>query len=67
MKTVKDDTEYILVEDDSCHWYVIPSDRESDWYAWEETEDAELGELPDYAVKVRGSPSLVVFKEYTIA
>jgi hypothetical protein len=57
---------YILVQDDSCHWYVIPSDREDDWNKFIEKED-DLGEIPDYAQSVGGSPSLIKFAEYIIA
>jgi hypothetical protein len=57
---------FILVTDDSGHWYVIPSAKRIRWAVWLESEDAELGSPPDYAQAVGGNPNLVEFTGYVI-
>lgn len=56
---------YIVVQDESCHWYVIPSDKENEFNAL--AEDEETYSFPDWAVRVGGALSLVKFTGYTIA
>ena len=63
--------EFILVQDDSKHWYVIPANKQDDWVEW--LKLLKLGEvspcpLPDYVESVGyyQSPSLVKFPSYTI-
>ena len=58
--------EFILVQDDSCHWYIIPFDKRDNWLEWLESDEIELGCVPSYAVSIGGSPSLVKFSEYII-
>jgi len=58
--------DYILIQDNDCHWYVIPVDKKNEWFKWEESDDYELGVIPDWAKEVNGSPTLVKFKEYRI-
>lgn len=58
--------DYILIQDDDSHWYVIPADKEDAWYEWFGTDDYESGIIPEYAEEVGGSPSLVRFKDYRI-
>ena len=62
--------EYILIQDDDCHWYVIPADKQSEFNKWAELDpDDDTGKswvVPDYAKRVDGYPSLVKFKEYRI-
>lgn len=60
--------EYILIQDDDCHWYVIPEDKQEDFNYWLELpeDDKNCWVKPDYAERVGGSPSLVKFKEYRI-
>lgn len=58
--------EFILIQDDDCHWYVIPSDKEIDFNKWVESDDAWNGIIPKYAQEVGGSTTLVKFKTYTI-
>ncbi len=55
---------YIIVQDESCHWYVIPSDKghEFDVLVDEYQDDA----MPSWAVRINGPVSLVKFAEYTI-
>lgn len=54
---------YVLIQDDDCHWYVIPSDKVDDWDVWLESLDWNI---PDYAVPVDGSQVRVTFDAYTI-
>lgn len=55
---------FCLVQDDDCHWYVIPTSKKKDWEAWLE----ESGwTRPHWADAVGGSPSLVEFTEYEIS
>ena len=63
--------EFILVQCDSLHWYVIPSDREDDWNKC--LKLLKLGKvspcpLPDYAKSVGfyHDPSHVKFQNYRI-
>ena len=52
---------HILVQDDSCHWYVIPAEKEGEWNRL----DFEDGEpVPEWAEAVGGAPSLVRFREW---
>jgi hypothetical protein len=57
-------TRYILCQDDDGHWYVIPSDKEDEFYDWVDKEDPKVS--LNYAEEVGGSPSLVTFTEYEI-
>ncbi len=56
--------EYILTQDDDCHWYVIPDDKQEAFNDW--LNDENNWETPDYAESVGGSYTLVKFKEYRI-
>lgn len=55
---------YCLVQDDSCHWFVIPVNKQEDW-ADSVCSEFENG-VPRYAQAVGGCPSLVEFKEFVI-
>ena len=57
---------YILVQDDSCHWYIIADKYEEDWDAWLGLDEIELGCVPDYAVPINGSLRRVKILEYRI-
>ena len=59
-----DEKWFILVEDDHGHHYVIPADKEKEFYnvIWQRIYKG----LPDWADQVGGSPTLVKFKEYKI-
>ncbi len=54
---------YVLVEDDDCHWYIIPKDRIKEWYEWFHTEDYELGNCPNWAYSIGGSYTQVEFTD----
>ncbi len=59
-----DEIRFILVQDDDCHWYVIPQGMRRDWDDW--CLIVEGDETPTYATRVGGSPSLVSFTEWKI-
>lgn len=55
---------YTLVQDDSCHWYVIPvAMLHSFEHWWDEDNDREA---PHWADRVGGAPQLATFSEYRI-
>jgi hypothetical protein len=57
----------ILIRDDDGHWYVIPEDKEDDFYDWCMDVEYEIDSgQPEWAVSVGGSPSLVKFPSYII-
>lgn len=55
---------YFLSVDNDCHWYVIPESRRKEWDAWRDIdEDDEASwNVPDWALAVGGSPTLVTFE-----
>lgn len=53
---------YTLVQDDGSHWYIIPADKEEEFHAWLESEDAEDGIAPDWANHFGGGPGSVTFE-----
>lgn len=55
---------FILVQDDSCHWYIIPAKEAINWDEWVDNE--EDWDVPGYAVAVGGSPSRVMFSGFLI-
>jgi hypothetical protein len=59
---------FVMVQDDSGHWYVIPGSRQMEFCKWVESfeDDGDGGPQPDWAERVGGAPSLVEFQEYTI-
>lgn len=56
---------YMLQQDNDCHWYVIPTDKEVDWNEWLEIpdDDERSWDVPEYAKDVGGSYTLVTFSE----
>lgn len=57
---------YVIANDDSGHYYVIPKDQTDNWNKWIGTEAWNLGILPWYAVAINGSYARVSFNEYEI-
>lgn len=66
---------YILTQDCSSHWYVIPADKEDEWSKYNDAaerywddcrNDEEPPVEPEWADMVGGAPSLVVFGNYEI-
>jgi hypothetical protein len=60
--------EFILSQDEDCHWYVIPADREEDWSIFRDLDpdDEKSWDVPAWAKPVGGSPSLVKFSNFRI-
>jgi len=52
---------YVLVQDQSCHWYVIPTDKKAEWFQWCESDESEDGISPDWAYGFGGGPESVTF------
>lgn len=50
---------FCLVQDDDCHWYIIPVDKAAEFYNW--CDDEDNWDTPDYATEVGGNPQRVVF------
>jgi hypothetical protein len=59
-------TEYILIQDNDCHWYVIPYLKMAEWSEWVSASEDDHWIIPDWAVLVNGNPSLILFKEFRI-
>lgn len=58
---------YFLDRDCSGHWYVVEEAHRDDWDQWCDwgSEDDERGWTePDYAQRLDGSPSRVVFPSW---
>jgi hypothetical protein len=57
---------YFLDSDDDGHWYVIPVERHEEWKAWcdIDRDDEASWEVPDFAHKLDGSPSLLTFSDW---
>lgn len=54
---------YLLVQDDDCHWYIIPADKRDAFFAWLEGQDASDGYAPDWANRFGGGPESVTFEK----
>lgn len=59
---------YILIQDNDCHWFVIPVNKKKKWFEWcEIPEDNEAScETPKFAKEVWWCTSLVEFTNFTI-
>jgi len=55
---------YTLVQDNDCHWYIIPVEKNKEWDEWLEIDsDDERGWTPPFfSVSIDG-PSHVVFEK----
>lgn len=58
----------ILIQDNDCHWYIIPVDKKVEWFNWCELDedDEKSWEAPEFAKEVWGCPSLVEFENFVI-
>lgn len=47
---------YCLVQDESCHWFVIPADNKEDWEAFRNIpeDDPQAWDVPDFAISIDG-------------
>ena len=62
-----EEIKYCLIQDNDCHWYVVPVDKKEEAYAYfEKCENYEPAEFPDFLVEVGGSPSMVRFPSFEI-
>jgi len=54
---------YFLDRDNSCHWYLIPSERRSEWDCWTNLDetDPKSWDHPTWAVRLDGGPQGVTF------
>lgn len=70
-----DPRQFVLIQDEDCHWYVCPADKEEEaseyfeevsqyWDTPRKSGDPPV--MPDYLDRVGGAPSLVKFTGYTI-
>lgn len=55
---------YLLTQDDDCHWYVIPADKQDEFDDFIYGDDHN--EWPDWAHRVGGAPSMVTFTDVEI-
>lgn len=59
-----DSTRYRLVQDNDCHWFIIPADKIGEWDEWCEidSDDERAWDAPEFAQDLGGSPSNVTFE-----
>lgn len=58
----KDETRYFLDQDDSCHWYLIPISKKSEWFEWCANQD-ENWDSPAWATILDGPISCITFTD----
>lgn len=54
----------VLVQDESCHWYIIPEEKQGEWSTWAENEDD--WDVPNYAFSVGGGPERCKFRDFEL-
>lgn len=54
---------FVLRQDQSSHWYVVPFERVEEWERWTELdEDSEAAwDAPEWATELGCSPQTLVF------
>lgn len=59
----------VLVQDDSCHWYLIPAERRAEWGRFVDVMENGDGDAdtPSWATRLGGAPSLIEFYIWRIA
>lgn len=59
---------FMLVQDNDSHWYVIEERQRAEWNKWRDIPvgDERGWEPPKWAKAVGGSPSLVKFPDFVI-
>jgi|GEM_PF-3296535 len=55
---------FVLVQDESGDWYVIPQERRADWS--ELMCDEDCHDIPKWALGVYSLPESVVFRDFVI-
>ena len=60
--------QYVLVQDTTNYWYVIPVNKKIEWDEFCALQEPSplAWHPPKWAIKVGGSPSSVIFSEYSI-
>lgn len=56
--------EYIQVQDEDSHRYVIPFEKLNEWNAWRDLSDEQAEEPPAWATRLDGG--YLIFKEWRI-
>lgn len=63
----KKQAEFMEVTDESCHHYVIPTDKLADWNYWLyelPEDDPKKWDTPEYATSIDGGD--LIFKQWRI-
>ena len=55
---------YTLVSDDDGHEYIIPYEKLDEWEEFLQSEECELGDVPEYAERKEGET--LIFENYTL-
>lgn len=58
---------FIFVQDNDCHWYIIPLSKKPEWDRWRNIpgDDEKSWDLPTFAKEVDG-PHRVAFRNYEV-
>ena len=61
-------TRFFMDTDGDSHWYVIPEDKRAEWDAFcaIPSDDERSWDVPEWATRVGGSPTLVTFTDFEI-
>lgn len=53
---MKDKQKYILGQDNSCHWYILPAEKGDEWMEWLsiDEDDERSWAVPDFAKAIDG-------------
>lgn len=62
--TVATPKEYVLAQDDSCHWYVVAANDLEEFYRQNESEEFDFSGLD--VEEINGHPNKVKFTAYRI-
>jgi len=61
---------YRLVQDNDCHWYVIPANNYPDFICWVDAQENDIDEFDegiDYnKYRINCSPSLLTFENWRL-
>lgn len=52
---------FTLIQDNDCHWFIIPAEKKQEFNVWLESVDAELGISPEWAFHFGSGPEQVTF------
>lgn len=54
---------HCLVQDDDCHWFLIPAYLKEDWDNWV-TNDSSYCNPPSYAKEIHNPSDVIIFGYY---